>query len=84
VSDGEWLHIDFISNRDHRTLFTEQEIELALSTFMPLAEARVMAREIMEGPIVPGKPAFFADHLLDLLSNLSPDAAKRVAIARNS
>jgi hypothetical protein len=84
VSKGEILHINFFSNRDHRTLFTEAEIELALSTFMLPDEAKVMAREMMEGPIVPGKPACFADHLLDLLSNISPDTAERVRIARSS
>lgn len=39
-------------------------------------------RDTMDGPILPGHPAFFSDGLLELLSELSSDAARRVRIAQ--
>lgn len=67
---------------DHRTLFTLAEVEAAYRTVMPEAEAVEAARDTMDGPILPHRPASFSDGLLELLSELSADAARRVRIAQ--
>jgi hypothetical protein len=68
--------------RDHRTLFTLEEVTAAYQRILPEREALAAAQETMSGPIVPGQPAFFTDDLLVWLSELSADVARRVQIAR--
>jgi primosomal protein N'' len=78
------LHIETLSNVDHRTLFSIEEVQAAYALEFTLDEARSMALAIMDVescPIIPGKPAFFAEHLLGLLSRLSPELADRVRAA---
>lgn len=83
-SKGEILYINFLKDIDHRTLFSIDEVEAAYALEFDVEQAKSFARETMDiekCPIVPGQPAFFAEHLLRLLSRLSPDVARRVRIA---
>jgi hypothetical protein len=78
------LHITFLNDVDHRTLFSIEEVEAAYALEFDAEQAKSFALEVMDTekcPIVPGQPAFFAEHLLKLLSRLSPDVARRVRIA---
>ena len=83
-SKRKTLHVNFLQDIDHRTLFSIEEVEAAYALEFDAVQANSFAREVMDienCPIIPGKPAFFAEHLLMLLSRLSPDVARRVRIA---
>ena len=83
-SKRQSLHINSLHDVDHRTLFSIEEVEAAYALEFDAKHAQSFAREVMDienSPIIPGKPAFFAEHLLMLLSRLSPDVARRVRIA---
>lgn len=67
---------------DHRTLFTLEEVTAAYRKVLSERDAIEAARETMEGPIVPRRPASFSDYLLELLAGLSSDTARRVRIAQ--
>jgi hypothetical protein len=81
-SDDRKGYFIYDLHADHRTLFSWKEVEAAYRRELGEAEAAEATRLTMEGPIVPRQPAFFTDHLLDLLAALSDDAARRVRIAR--
>ena len=71
-----------LSSRDHREIFSEEEVAAAFALVCSATEARRMARD-MYGES--GNTMVFAGDLYSALSLLSPDAAARVrAVLRES
>jgi hypothetical protein len=72
-----------VEKSDHRSLFSREEVESALTMFVPAEEIPAVLDELYaETPDEPGSIFFFGD-LLTALSLLSPSAADRASSLLN-